>query len=182
MKNAGLALIVIAFLGGAYVSVLDAREIMWGYFAAAFVAGVSGVAITRFATKKAATSEETLATNLSAVRESLSAIVQIVQGLNDEKDSIPTYEMGKAIDKRVIDSLNKFVEARESISHIFGLQAYANIMTHYAGGERYLNRVWSASADGYVDEVNDYLGRSLEQFSIASDRLAELVSSTSDRQ
>lgn len=45
-------------------------------------------------------------------------------------------------------------------------------MTHYAGGERYLNRVWSASADGYVNEVKDYLERSLEQFQIAKEKLS----------
>ena len=26
-------------------------------------------------------------------------------------------------------------------------------MTEFASGERYLNRAWSAAADGYVDEV-----------------------------
>jgi len=51
--------------------------------------------------------------------------------------------------------------------------SYADVMSHYAGGERYLNRVWSASADGYVDEVNTYLDRSLEQFRLALDMLTE---------
>jgi hypothetical protein len=37
-------------------------------------------------------------------------------------------------------------------------------MSHFAAGERYLNRVWSASADGYIDEVNTYLDKAQEQF------------------
>lgn len=32
------------------------------------------------------------------------------------------------------------------------------------GGVAFINRVWSASTDGYVDEVNLYLGRALDQF------------------
>jgi len=37
-------------------------------------------------------------------------------------------------------------------------------MSCFAAGERYLNRVWSASADGYVDEVNTYLDKAQSQF------------------
>lgn len=174
MKNIGLGIIVLAFIGGAYLSVLDPLEVMWGYFAAAFVAGAIGVVITRMATKKAATTEEALTTNMGAVKNNLARIVEIVQELEDSKLTIPTYEMGKEIDLRIIESVNGFVEAREAISHVYGLQAYADVMSHYAGGERFLNRVWSASADGYVNEVNTYLARSLEQFTIAHDKLIDL--------
>jgi hypothetical protein len=58
----------------------------------------------------------------------------------------------------------------------YGLPGFAAVMGPYAGGERYLNRVWSASADGYVDEVEDYLGRALEQFHLASEALRSLES------
>lgn len=53
-------------------------------------------------------------------------------------------------------------------------------MSHYAGGERYLNRVWSASADGYVNEVKDYISHSLEQFTIARDKLVALADAPTD--
>lgn len=173
MKNVGLALITLAFIGGAYISVLDAREVVWTNFAVAFVAGAAGVAITRMATKKAATTEEALTTNMGAVNTSLKEIVEIVEGLCNEKDTIPTYDMGREIDARSMDAINTFVEAREAISHVYGLQTYADVMSHYAGGERFLNRVWSASADGYVVEVNQYLDRSLEQFKIALEILTD---------
>jgi hypothetical protein len=37
-------------------------------------------------------------------------------------------------------------------------------MSAFAAGERYINRVWSASTDGYVDEVCNYLDRATQQF------------------
>jgi len=40
-------------------------------------------------------------------------------------------------------------------------------MGYFASGERYLNRVWSASADGYIDEVAAYLDKAQLQFSEA---------------
>ena len=72
------------------------------------------------------------------------------------------------------DDLNTFIEARESIAHSHGLAAYAEVMNCFAAGERYLNRVWSASADGYVDEINDYLDRAREQFAAGLDRVLSL--------
>jgi hypothetical protein len=62
------------------------------------------------------------------------------------------------------EDLNDFANARESMKHIFGLQNYADVMSAFAAGERYINRVWSASTDGYVDEVRSYLERATQQF------------------
>jgi hypothetical protein len=47
-------------------------------------------------------------------------------------------------------------------------------MNCLTAGERYLNRVWSASADGYVDEVNEYLERVQVQFEGAPEQLRQL--------
>ena len=60
---------------------------------------------------------------------------------------------------------------RESIGHAYGLQSYADVMTHFATAERYLNRCWSASTDGYIDEVHTYLTRARDQFTQALDLL-----------
>ena len=37
-------------------------------------------------------------------------------------------------------------------------------MNRFAAGERSLNRVWSATTDGYVDETSDYLERAVGYF------------------
>jgi hypothetical protein len=60
------------------------------------------------------------------------------------------------------------------MQHIFGLQGYADIMSAFAAGERYINRVWSASTDGYVDEVLSYLDRATRQFRDANALFVDL--------
>jgi hypothetical protein len=40
-----------------------------------------------------------------------------------------------------------------------------------------LNRVWSSSADGYVDEANVYMQKAEEQFSEAFEQLKKLEAS-----
>jgi hypothetical protein len=44
-------------------------------------------------------------------------------------------------------------------------------MNYFATAERYLNRVWSASADGYIDEIVEYMEKSEKQFEEALDTL-----------
>ena len=59
--------------------------------------------------------------------------------------------------------------------HVFGMQNYADVMSHFAAGERYINRVWSASTDGYVDEVRTYLERARDQFIEGNRHFQELL-------
>lgn len=82
--------------------------------------------------------------------------------------------MRHRIDDLFTDDLNTFIEARESIAHSHGLAAYAEVMNCFAAGERYLNRVWSASTDGYIDEINDYLDRAREQFAAGLEKVLNL--------
>ena len=63
------------------------------------------------------------------------------------------------------------MDARESLAHVHSLQVYADVMSHFSSGERYLNRVWSASADGYDGEARRYLGKAEAQFRAASQQL-----------
>jgi hypothetical protein len=54
--------------------------------------------------------------------------------------------------------------------HLFGLQVYAVFMSDFASGERYFNRVWSDSSDGYVEESRLYLERAAHRFLRARER------------
>ncbi|MDZ7770818.1 MAG: hypothetical protein U5K38_18035 [Woeseiaceae bacterium] len=44
-------------------------------------------------------------------------------------------------------------------------------MSEFAAGERYINRVWSASADGYDGEAADYIAKAAHQFRDAQSML-----------
>ncbi len=94
--------------------------------------------------------------------------------LNEEKLSINTYDVRHRIDELFVEDLNTFVQTRQSIAHTYGLGAYADVMSCFAAGERYLNRVWSASADGYIDEVNAYLEKAQGQFAESLEKIQQL--------
>jgi len=175
MKKAGYLMIVIGFIAGALLSVVDELEVQWGFFVCALIVGAIGVVLVQSGKRQHTKSEEKLTSNIQNIQASLSRIAENITQLNTAKGSINTYDMRGRIDELFGDDLAVFVQARESISHLYGLQAYADIMSYFASGERYLNRIWSASADGYIDEVNIYLDKAQQQFADALAKVRRLT-------
>ncbi|MBN1816799.1 MAG: hypothetical protein JW828_05535 [Sedimentisphaerales bacterium] len=175
MRIIGFLWIVAGFIVGAMASVWNKDAIQWSYFAPALGMGILGVILARFGHRQTHRSEERLTANMQAAQTSLANIVSQMETIQNQKTSISPYDVRHMIDTMVSMDLLVFVEARRSIAHVYGLAAYAEVMSEFAAGERYLNRVWSASADGYIDEVNEYLDRSLSQFRIAREKVSLLM-------
>lgn len=171
MKQIGLLLISVSFLAGTLAAIVDHDHVRWGYFSAALAVGVAGVFVARSSHHKMHKSEEKLSENIGIVETSLAAIVRNINTLDSEKQSINTYDVRFRIDELFLDDLAGFVDARESIAHRYGLTAYGEVMSSFAAGERYLNRVWSASADGYIDEVSTYIEKARDQFTESLDKV-----------
>lgn len=167
-------MIIVGFLAASFVAVQSITNVNWTQFTIAMLVMVTGVAMVRTASRQAAVHADTVAANIEDIDRSLKALSQKVTQLNREKETINTYDMRHKIDEMLLDDINTFVEARETISIKYGLQEYADIMSHFAAGERYLNRVWSCSADGYIDEVNAFIGHAEEQFLTTLTRFEQL--------
>ncbi len=176
MKTISYLIVMAAFLGGAFLTSLDQTHVDWVTFVPVIVAGIIGVFLIKREEAAHARSSDRLANNRRVLGESLDNIVRNLEALNGRKENVPTYDMRFEIDKLFRDDLNAFADARDSMKHIFGLQAFADIMSSFAAGERYINRVWSASTDGYVDEVLTYVEKSLSQFEHAKEEFDKAVS------
>lgn len=175
MKQIGLLLISVGFLAGSLAAIVDTDHVRWGYFSAALAVGIAGVFVARSGHHKIHKSEEKLSENVRIVETSLANIVRNINTLDSEKQDINTYDVRFRIDELFLDDLAGFVGARESIAHRYGLTTYGQIMSSFAAGERYLNRVWSASADGYIDEVNTYIEKARDQFTESLKRVRDLA-------
>ncbi len=164
MKNLAFLLVVIAFTAGAYLASLDEKTMNWNYFIPVIVVGFAGAFWYKNLSSAEAKSGDLLQTNKVTLIASLDNILKNLKELDGRKEKIPTYDMRFEIDKLFRVDLNNFADARDSMKHLFGIQNFADIMSSFAAGERYINRVWSASTDGYVDEVMMYVEKSLYQF------------------
>ncbi len=175
MKLFGFFLVVAGFLAGAYYLTGAGGNVLGPGFIIAFVVAVAGVVILRVVTRKRKGAVEKVTAEVNTVERTLSNLAKGVADMEREKDSIDVYDLSNQIDNRFTEDLEKFVEARESIAIAFGLPLYAGVMSHFAAGERYLNRVWSCSVDGYIDEAHDYITRAREQFEEGHAILAKMV-------
>ncbi len=160
MKNIGTLLLFGGFIIAAFASVQQADEkgldwaaINWGLYAVGAVFGVIGIGMLRSAAIEAGAHSAMVDSDMQTIDDTLQTLVTKVDALNTGRDDIGVYGVHTHIDDNLVEELDAFVEVRESIAHRYGLQKYADLMSQFALAERNLNRAWSASADGYIDET-----------------------------
>ncbi len=168
-------MVTVGFITAALAAVVDESVVRWLWYIPAIGLGVAGVIAIRVDDVRHSKTEHHVASRIETVESSLEKIATNINKLNTDKHSIHTYDMRHRIDELFVEDLAMFVDARESIAHRYGLAAYADVMSCFAAGERYLNRVWSASADGYIDEVNTYLDKAREQFVESLEKIRQLA-------
>jgi len=172
MKILGSLLLVAGFLVGAYSTALDIEATDWALFVPAAVAAIIGVMLIKRSVGGEARAEHVLTANRAELGDSLGNIITVLDNMIATEADLKTEALRAEIDNRLRDDLRRFADARESMVHLFGLQVYADVMSAFAAGERYVNRVWSASADDYRHEAIAYLHKAASQFRDASRQLA----------
>lgn len=178
----GHVLLWLGFLAGAFVAVRSVEVIAapwstvsWPAYGVAILVATAGVVVLR-ATKTAvgvASAEEARA--IDQLEAILARLQSTVERWSSQSDEINVYKFHSMIDETLVEDLGQFADLRETLIPEFGLDHYARIMTEFALAERTLNRVWSASADGYVDEVRTCLSRAESHLAGARERLAKAV-------
>ena len=174
IKIMALILIMGSFLAGAFISVLDPILVNWVWYVPVLLIGLAGLYIFRKSLHGEARSSELLSGNMQKLESSLRNLQENLERISADSYDLPVYEARFEIDRLLREDLNNFANARESMQHVFGLQNYADVMSAFAAGERYVNRVWSASTDGYVDEVRTYLTRATDQLREAHELFTRL--------
>ena len=176
MKILGYVLVVIGFITAALTSVVDTEQTPWLLYGPALGLGFLGVVALRLVRQRAWSATDQQSNTIQTLAACLQRIVDNLAHLKTSIASDPR-EVHSDIDRTFATDLATFVNGRESIARLHGLQAYADIMSSFAAAERYLNRVWSASVDGYIDEVRTYINHAHEQFTDSLARIEQLPDS-----
>ena len=166
-------LLAVGFLGGAYVTVAHEDDIDWSLFGLCAFALLVGVVLSGML-RRADTAHDKTSEDIDTLDGSLSQLIERLSKLNADQaagDDAGVFEVHRRIDDDLMEDLDRFVERRESMIGRFGLQTYADVMNAFAASERLINRTWSASADGYLDEVRTCLGLAEGEMRSALDRL-----------
>jgi len=173
MNVLGYVLLIVGFLAASYFTATDVSATDWSYFVPSALVAIGGVLLLKQHAKGEAKAEHVLTANRNELNESLGNIVLALDALDTKLSSLSTGDIRVAIDAALRDDLRRFADARESMIHLYSIQAYADIMSEFAAGERYVNRAWSASADDYRNESTRYVARAREQFRHALTRLQQ---------
>lgn len=172
MRWFGLLLLTAGFLWGTIVAVRDAQNVVdWAAFLPGVVVGAIGVFLARRGAHLESTEESAVAANVKLLHGSLGRVAEGLAELERGKAEIDIYDLHGVLDERFAADLAEFADARKSMIPQYGLDAYAAVMNDFAAGERYLNRVWSCSVDGYIDEAHEFLVRARDQLVAAREKL-----------
>jgi hypothetical protein len=188
MKTAGFVIfvfgIIVAISAGAKLPVesVDGTSSRFpdtlGAFAGGAVVCVIGLTLwwkvvleERRAARTAAGGDES-----AADTNPVTIIQQLQQSLNsilDDLDSLAESDLQLRIDTTIDNHVTPLAESRHRIIDRFGMSHGAEILVATAYGERMLNRVWSAAADGYLEEARS----SFREASSAFDEAAAMMTS-----
>jgi len=184
----GHLLLWIGFLVGAFLAVRSTEvprtpwlTISWPAYGAAMFTAILGVIVLRITKRPVSVDADEAAGTIDELAAILIRLQSTVEGWSTNFDQIHVYDFHGMVDQELADDLGRFAELREALVAEFGLDHYARIMTSFALAERTINRVWSASADGYVDEVQISLTRAGSHLSAARRRLDEAVEERASR-
>lgn len=186
MTVVGQLLLWGGFLGAAFVSVSQLEHpeypwqtVDWFYYAIFLLLGSGGVALLRWSKAASQRQAGQSQVDVKLVVEQLSICwTTLDQILAQRLDDLTCEQVLEIIDNKMAPLMAQFADQRQVLLSRLGAASYAAVMTEFASGERYLNRAWSAAADGYVDEVAasiQHAGRFLHAATVIAQQAARNV-------
>lgn len=167
--------IAIAISGGAK---LPAEGAEWPTTVPVFLVGCV-VALVGLVIWRRAVSAMNKAAALTVVegKDAVSLLAGLIEPVKEFGRTISSMEQ-EAINQRADELLETwvlpFAEARQTIIQRFGMEEGADVLVTVAYGERMLNRVWSAAADGHSPEARACLPEAVAAFEEAHARVVAL--------
>lgn len=150
--------------------------IPWVWFGISLGVCLLGVVMIRVGMAQAKDESDTeAAANLETIRNSLENLISKGKQLEQTVGKLAPSKITTFIEDELADEFRSFADGRECMVPRFGLTVYADVMSHFASGERYMNRAWSAAADGYVDEAESCVRQSVELLQEATAELDRAV-------
>jgi len=149
----------------------------WPFVAAGLVVILVGIALRRSAGAPTLEVEQIHSSDLKRPRrtgtlvDALSALVQGIERLHGEGPDAELAAIKDRIEELIWLGPERVGSSQEAIAAKVGFAAYAEVMAPLAASERWLNRAWSAAADGHRPECLSSLAEAL-----AAAREAEALS------
>lgn len=154
------------------VTALNAwKTVDWTWYLVSAAICFVGVCFLRIGKRITASADEHSGTNVKQIKANLADAIKNTEDLDKAISKLSPRQILNFIEEKLLDDLRDFADGRDSITAEHGLEVFANVMTQFAAGERAINRAWSASADGYVQEAETCVQHGLTMLKSAQDLL-----------
>lgn len=140
----------------------------WLWYGLSMIVGLVGVVLLRKTAKSAQQDDGKVAQQFETITSSLATLTTNVSTLQNGLGDMSPRQSLEFIDRECAPAFGDFAESRNALIQRFGMQPYAEIMTQFASGERFINRAWSASADGYMNEAKSSVDRAMAHLNEAN--------------
>lgn len=150
---------------------LDRFPDSWPVFAIGFATTVTGLVLwwkDEFARRAASDTDDRDTSNPLILLRNL---IPQLQSIADDFSGLNQSELTARIEHVQEHTILPFSEGRQKVISRMGMAAGADLLVTAAYGERMLNRAWSATADGHLDEARDSLDEALSAFRQAQSQL-----------
>ncbi len=144
------------------------QTIPWAVYAGSMAVGIVGVVLLRASVKAEVQHTVRVEGEFETLTSSLGILRSNVAELRGNLDEIKPHDIVSYIDDNCVEHFGDFADARNALVQRFGLQRFADVMTQFASAERFVNRAWSAAADGYINEASESLQRAEDHLNQAS--------------
>lgn len=174
-RQLGHVLLWVGVIGGSFVAVRDPVAVQWPLYGVMAAVALGGVVLLRKTAAAATGTADQVAQRVGQLHQALVRADDELRALHEELteqgDGADPYAVRDRLDARLAESLAAFADEREAMIPSYGLSVYGEVMTRFAAAERLVNRTWSASADGYIDEVRTCVAQAHELMAQARERL-----------
>ena len=176
----------ILFVIGIVVSILGSAKVPaetggWPDTLPLFALGVTlsivGLVLWRRATAAQAREEASAVESANDPYVLLQGITEPLDALKADIDGLDTETLSTRVDEILNGFVLPFAEVRQVLVDRLGMEKGAEVLVIVAFGERLLNRVWTAAADGHLPEAQACFPEAYEAFEEANALIAQVASS-----
>lgn len=143
----------------------------WPVAVGGVLAGIAGVVIWHLAARAARRADrdarEAGGGGVSAAAL-LAGLVEPARALRDAAPTLDTEALRQRAEALLEAHVLPFAEVRHQILEHLGMARGADVLVTVAYGERLLNRVWSAAADGHLEEARACVPEAADAFEEAA--------------
>ncbi|GEM_PF-1151714 len=106
---------------------------------------------------------------MASIAETLEALKRDLPAMSDEQQQL--HAIVERLGQVQKNDVPAFAADRPRLVSDLGLGGFAELMDHFAGLERQINRAWSAAADGVLPESREYIDAASERVPMVTERL-----------